>query len=557
MSTKQYETILGTFDEISAKTQDDRVDSIAAWTRASIEEIHKPTIALVSFNLNHIERFRVIKQFFGVEIPEEIVAMTDWEPICMILDYNESPALLNNGRNAGRQIWFGLPYESLKELRIAICDEVSLWSEWLELSNEIDMACLVINATMAMNQMERNWLQECGISFFEESELVLAITRMEQLNDNDDIQAVHKVVADSLKRIGASIKVFEKMEEALKWMTSLVQREDIQEKHDRRVVKNGIKGMTSQLKKLLDRVMIDSATIQSTADQLNRQQKDLESAGQFVVESILSNALNRLKIQLCDGIRDYGRQMAANIKKKIADVPLDQLETMDDKINRYISGSWEYYIKSMSVKAEAEMEVIAQKLAKQLETDVGMLISGLDESARRTVYRALGLIPDQMKTAGLTLVHPLTIIHDQNALTEVSVGTITDQLRKEIRNMMLISIPLFFVNPLLSVGSILVSGAYGKIKTNRELKDILSEMAEQTERACFHNAESIVHRVEENFNDEIQAGSIHIQSVYRNLIQQIENRLIELNNSQEAKIALQGYLNDQITVVFPDFRANL
>lgn len=557
MSTKKYNDILDRFDEIAEKAQDTNVDSIAAWGRASVENEHKPTIAFVSFNLNHADRFHMLKQFFGMEMPEEFIKLIEGEPVCLILDYNESEALLNDQTSGGNYILFGMPVEALKDYRIAICDEIQSGSEWLELSNEIDIACLVVNATMAMNQMERIWLKECAASFFEEDELALTITRMEQLNEDADADTIRKVVADSMKRIGVSLKVFENVKESLEWMTHSIKDASIQEKHDKRVVRNAVNIMESRLKYLIDGVVVDTATIQSAIGQLEKQQKSLELAGQLAAESILCNAMNSLKTQLCDGIRDYGRQMAANIKKKVENSPLDQLENMDDKINGYVSGSWEYYIKSMSAKADTEIEAIAQKLTKQMETDAGVLVSELDESARRTVYNALGLTSDQMEAESSALIASRSIIPGRNTLTEINVGTVTDQLRRETRNMMLLSIPLFFVNPLISVGNIFVAKTYGKFKSDSELEGIRSEMIKQIESACFDNAESMIRQVELCFEKEIRTGSINIKSAYNSIIHKMETSLNELNDSQAEKMTLKSYLNDQIAVAFPSFLNNL
>lgn len=557
MSAKKYNNILDKFDEIAEKTQDDNVDSIAVWVRESVEKEHKPTMALVSFNLNHAERFHMVRQFFGIEIPKEIVQLVDGEPTCLILDYNETTALLNDYISGRRHILFGMPVETLKNYRIAICDEVQSDNEWFELSNEIDMACLIINATMAMNQMERTWLKECAVTFFEENELVLMISRMEQLNEDEDVDTVHKVIKDSLERIGVSLKVFENAKESLDWMIYSIKDISIQEKHDKRVVRNAVNVMDKRLKYLVDSVVISSITIQSSIGQLKKQQKSFELAGQLAAESIFYNDMNNLKIRLCDGIRDYGRQMAANIRKKIENSPFDQLEKMDDKINGYVSGSWEYYIKSMFEKTDMEMEAIAQKLTKQMETDAGVFVSELDESARRTVYNALGLTSIQIEAESPELIAPRSLIHGKNVFTEINVGTITDQLRKETRNMMLLSIPLLFVNPMISLGNIFVAKAYGKIKTESELEGIRSEMIKQIEGICFDNAESMVHQVESSFDEETRTGSINIKSAYNSIIHKLETSLNELNDSQAEKIALKSYLNDQITVVFPEFLNNL
>lgn len=556
MNRKEYGNVIKILDEIAVKTQDSKTDDIASWVRTSLEEEHKPTMALVSFNLNHTDRLNILKHFFCIELPKEITEMIDGEPTCLILDYHDTPALLGDQRTTGTRIVFGVPFEALRNFRIVICDEIRSKAEWLALSNEIDTACLVVNATMAMNEMERTWIKECATPFFAENEFALLITKMEQLNEEEDIQDVRKIVADSLKRLNVSIRVFETIEDSLEWMSGSLHSCAVQENHDRRVVKNGLNAMSVHLKYLMNNIVIDAAAIQSAIDQLKRQQKTLELAGLLAAESILTNALNKLKIQLCDGIRDYGSQMAANIQKKVKNTPLEQLAAMSEKINGYVSGSWDYYIKSMSAKTDAEIEAIAQKLTKQMEMDAGKLISELDESARKTVYSALGLSWASKGTTNTTFIDPSMIQH-RNALTEINIETITNQLRRETRNMMLLSIPLFFVNPLVSLGNIFVAKIYGKFKTNSELNDIRSEIAVQIEKACFDNAESFAHQVELCFDDEIRTGSLNIKSAYNHLVQQIENSLIELRNSQEERIALKEYLSNQVNVVFSGFMPDI
>lgn len=555
MDSTKYSNIIKMLDDTAEKTQDAKIDEITSWVHKSLEEEHKPTLALVSFNLNHADRVNMLKKVFDIEIPKDIVHMIDGEPACLILDYCESPALLNENGIVGDRITFGVPSEQLVNCRIAICDELHSKDMWLELSSEIDAVCLLINATMAMNQMERNWIKECAAPFYDDKDIAVVITKMDRLNEEEDAQAVRQAVRGSLERLNVTYKTYEDESETLAQLDERLVREYDREARDRRVIKNGIQALTEHLKYVMDSVVIDSATIQGTIEQLEKQQKSLELAGQFATESILCNALNQLKSKICDGIRDYGRQMAANIKKKIEASPLDQLETMDDKINGYVSGSWEYYIKSMSKKADEEIEVIAQRLAKQMELDAGKMVSDLDESARRTVYSALGLSTNS--APGTALIDPRSIVQKNGSLSEISVGTVTDQLRKETRNMMLLSIPLFFVNPLVAVGNIFAAKVYGKYKTNSELSDIRSEMAKQVEQSCFDHSEAIVQQVTLSFDDEIRTGSINIKSAYNGLIRQIQDSLSQLQVSQGEKAELKNYLSNLVNVAFPGVLSNL
>lgn len=543
---RKQDEIIGIFDEIAEKTQDVKADEIAGWVRMSLEKEHKPTMALVSFNLNHGERFSMLKEHFGVEIPEEIRQMISGEPACLILDYQETPVLLNESDMTGSRILFGVPCEALKDYRIAVCDGIQSKEEWLELSNEMDEICLVVNATMAMNQMERTWLRDCAKDLFAAEELVLLITKLGQLNEEEDVLAVRGIVEDSLKRLELSPRVWEKEPDALEWMSCRLKEQSVKERHDRRVGKNAWNAMRRQMQYLIDSAGVDTAAIQSAMEQLKKQQDKLELAGRLASESILCNAMNRLKAQLCEGIRDYGRQMSGNIRKKVEASPLDQLDQLEDKINGYISGSWDYYLKSMSSRVDTEIEAIAEKLTRQMETDAGVLIADLDESARRTVYSALGLAVGSLEHEGNIGIASGFRLRGRNSLTEINVGTVTDRLRKETRNMMLLSIPLFFVNPLVSLGNVMAARAYGKLRTDQEMKDIRSEMAKKVEKVCYDNAELLVQQAELGFDDQIRTGSLNITSAYRNLVQQMEDSLAKLESSQQEKLALKEYLNHQM-----------
>ena len=88
--------------------------------------------------------------------------------------------------------------------------------------------------------------------------------------------------------------------------------------------------------------------------------------------------------------------------------------------------------------------------------------------------------------------------------------------------------------------------AYGKLRTDQEMKDIRSEMAKKVEKVCYDNAELLVQQAELGFDDQIRTGSLNITSAYRNLVQQMEDSLTKLESSQQEKLALKEYLNHQM-----------
>ena len=536
-------------DEVALKAHDEQLNQLSAWVRSALEKTHKPSFALVSFNLNHSDRLRMIRNYCGIAVPEDNVKLIEGEPTCLILDYNETPRLLREEATATDRLELGLPFECLKNYRVIICDEIQSEEEWLALTAEIDACSLVVNATMAMTQSERTWLSSCAKQMFAANEIAIVLTKINFLNNEEDIEEVRLSVMNTLTRFGMDTKVFESESAAFEWMLDSLRAPGIQERYDVRILQNALTAAQKRIRALLDTATIDASTIQSTLEQLNKRRQYLELAGQMAAESVLANSLNSLKAQLCDGIRDYGRQMAQNIKNKVENTPLDQLESIEDKINGFISGSWDYYIKSMMSKAVEETEAISKKLVKQIEIDAGSMIVELDESARRTLYSSLGLSDFSTEFEGEITLDRRPLSGSERA--EVSVGAITDHLRKETRNMMLLSIPLLFVNPLASVGTVFAAKAYGKFKLKNELTDIRSEMVGQVEKACYESSEHIAKQVEQNIEDEIRTGSISIKSAYGNLVSQIESSLDELKKSQDEKAALKDYLNNVLNVVFP------
>lgn len=551
MDAQKYHEVTNVCDLIAAKTQRAEMTALAARVHHALEQEHKPTMALVSFNMNHSERFDMVKGYAGVEIPPELVSMVEGEPACIILDYSQKPTLLSNGAS-DNIIIYGLPCEKLMAHRIAICDEIKPKERWLALADEIDIACLLVNATMAMNQVERTWLGECGQPLFWENEPVLAMVGMNLLNNAEDVQAVTEVVSAALKRLQMSTKVFDRPQDAMTWMEDFLNGEPIQESRARRIAKNGLTAMSELVRDFMNTAVVDGDTIETAVSQLEKQRKSLEMAGELASESILFNELNRLKVMATETIRDYGRRMAEDIKAQVETYPLEQLGTVDETVNRNAAEAWDSIIKSMSATTDAELAKVAARLTEQMEHDAGTLISQLDEPARRAVYSAISF-----RSAAADGNAAQMSVRTPAEYAGVNVGELTGQLRRETRNMMLLSIPLLLVNPWVAIGNIFASKAIGKFRTDSELKSARADMAAQIDSMCVENAEVIVRYMESEFDRQIREGRQNVKAAYAELIKHLEENLYRLKNEQGQKGAAWDVLEEQIRVVIPALMTQL
>ena len=123
--------------------------------------------------------------------------------------------------------------------------------------------------------------------------------------------------------------------------------------------------------------------------------------------------------------------------------------------------------------------------------------------------------------------------------------------------MMLVSIPLLFVNPLFAVGSIVASKFIGKFRTDSELKNARADMAKQIENLCAANSEVVVQNVEASFDRQIQEGSQNVRAAYNNLINRLENELNGMKAQQGQKTEVKRFLEEQLQSVIPSLQSQI
>lgn len=550
MDEQNGRTAVSVCDGLAAKTGDAALGASARLLHKALEQEHKPTMALVSFNMNHAERFEIIKNFGGAAVPEELTARVKGEPACIIFDYSKKPVMLREG--ADGILTYGLPCDVLKAHRIAVCDEIKAKEKWLALSDEIDVACLLVNATMAMNQVERTWLHDCGIPLFRENQPVIAVVGTQLLNSEEDVQAVNQAVDAALRRLELNTQVYADPVEALRAMDAFLSGPQIAESHARRVTLNCLTEAEARAKGILEGTAGQAAAVDAAVTKLEEQRNTLEMAAQLASESILFNELSRLKVMATESIRAYGRQMADDIKYKVETYPTDQLSGIDETLYGYAAEGWNVCIQSVTATTDKELARVQQQLIEQMERDAGALISRLDEPTRRTVYNAVnfGAPNAPINAAGMAMRAPAEF-------SGLNVNDITHSLRKETRNMMLLSIPILFVNPLLAVGNVIVSGVIGKYRTDSELKTARADIAKQIEMMCVENAEAIVRYTQDGFDRQMQEGAQNIRAAYDGLLTQLEGDLRRMKAQQGQNAAVNGYLAEQVQSVIPELLRQL
>ena len=543
-----FDDVINACSLTSEKAQDAEISELTNFLHASLGEDNKPAAALAGFPLNHSDCWELVSSFTGTEIPSELKVMTEGQPSCIIFDYSDKPGFINSSET-GDTIIYGLPSEKLKAQRVAIIDSVTSAERWLELSRNLDAICLCVNATMAMNQSERVWLEGFAQNAYSDGNLYIALTKVNSLNTEEEAEQVHDTVSGFLRRHNIKAQILTEPEQAMNIMQDFLSKHDAKEIHGRRVSLVVLKAITERARRFVDEVLADDESIAGALRQLDKQKRSLELSGKAAADGVLSSLMNGLMAEVCDGVRDYGRQMAGSINSYIAKASMEKLEDIDDKINSYINGTWEEYFTRKGSEIDKKFSDIAARLTDQMDIDAGELIAGLDEQARRTIYAALNL-------EAPLVIEGISSDAKHNPST-VSVSEITDNLRRETRNMMMLSIPLLFVNPMMSAGNLVAAKLIEKFRMSGKLEEVRSELKGQVEDVCFANAENIVRQIQQSFRDETARASENVRSAYTGLVSRIEDDIARLKAESGRRAEARAFLLKQLNETYPALEAEL
>lgn len=548
MNLKNYEAIIASCHQMSETAEDAQISDRAAWVEAELSLNHKPSLALISFNPNVTELTGLAEAFCGCAIPPEIEESLAGRSVCLTIENGFAPSLnVETGGGPGMErLTFCSPCPALGKRRVLLCSGVCSLEAWLALSGEADALCLTVNAMMAMSQKEREWMNGAAKHLYAGAPLAVCISMLDRLNSPQDAEAVCDLTAGTLRRAGLQAELLKTPESLTAWGNAALSGEDLQERRVRRVVKNGLQDLARQMARLSQATQISAVSIRSAMDQLERQSEKLTLAGQLAAESIVYNTVSQWKMQAVESVHAYGTEMLRNIEKELRSVPAERLETMDKKIADYMSGAWQYFLASVSKEMNVQLEGFYQNLTNRMESDAGILVSNLDETTRQTVYEALNLSEKSWVSGELG---PMK--------ARVEVGGITEKLSRETRNMMLLSVPLLFINPIISVGNIFAARFVGKLRRNDRLEDCRSKLAADVESICRENMQELTARMEAAFDEAMAQGAENVRQAYDGLIETLQKELGQLEQRQAREREKQAYYKEQAEREIPAMLSRL
>ena len=131
-------------------------------------------------------------------------------------------------------------------------------------------------------------------------------------------------------------------------------------------------------------------------------------------------------------------------------------------------------------------------------------------------------------------------------------GSTVDRLRKETRNLMLLSVPLLFVNPILSVGNLAAAKLIGTFREYNQREEYRKQMMTQIESMCLNQARDFDQRIRAAFDGALYDGMENVKKAYGSLTAKLLESLSELEQRQASQTQLRAWLTIQADRVLPD-----
>lgn len=561
MLKERYTQIVTVCEQMAETAGDIQISRQLRHTRQLLEQEHLPTIALVGMGPTGRSLLDAAAAICRMEMPDSIREAFAAGPACLTLENGERETLCRvgaegnvqianagvRGENAGAvdELLCTIPCDRLHSRRLLLCGGVEGHDAWVRLLENTDAVILRLNATSAMNQTERSWIDNELLPLYGRQRIAVWVDLLDQLNTEEDRNDVMENIQKALGKRELDTPVFSAVGEAEGWAAGELERTDVWDQHVRKALKICLSTIQSRIDEIRSLGAVDEEIMAKARRQLESQRSRLELAGEVAADTTVANAYAKMKIDAKAGVRDFNLQAVASICSKIDEASLEELETLEPKIQAYLRGVWERYQQELNEKLEEESQKCYALLMERMEKDAGSMLDQLDEDTRRVMQAAMGGSGAQQ---GGTVVRPNWEYQGSNSLTK---------LKTETRNLMLLSIPLAFASPVLSLALIFGVRHYRKTQTEKRGDDFRDALKDQVKASCEETVEEICREVDRTFDSAGGQMAASVREAYNGLTDTLIRQLQELYEQQRGLMARIDALHQMQSVTIPSLICSL
>ncbi|GEM_PF-6296347 len=528
--------LIDRIEKILAPLEDKMLSESVMTAKENLNSEQIPSALLVSFSLDMWRLLIIASQVCGWH-PEENLKNFFRHTVFLSLEYDDEVQLYHRidgtaepvgNKTDEPELLLTLPCSFLKKSRLLLCGNPDAVSDWKTILSQQDAVCLITNAVAAMNLYEKNWIAQTWLPFADQESSMIYIAELDKLNadEEDEARQVSDSVRNTVKRIHVKLQIAEKIQQIPDFLHQVFRQEEetLRVRRSQHILKNCLAEIDRRLAELCKIKNEDIHQLEEAVKQFSAVQEKIKTAGQVAADIVLCNAFVEIRSNLLESIRAYNSDMKKHIREKIISCSNEELDDIAETLTKYIRVCWGYYIAEADRIIAENIEQTMEMLIKQFDQDIARMYADVDKTTLNVI--------ENMPPAVLLHQTEKYWITDEVQWIRTKESPV-ERLRKNTRNILLLSVPCIIVNPAFGAavfaGVSLFSHQYQKFAARQYRELLLKEI----ETVCSSYCSQIAEQMEEALKSSEEESCVNIRILYENLANYIVSGLKEKIRQQE------------------------
>lgn len=387
---------------------------------------------------------------------------------------------------------------------------------------------LLTNAEMPLARVQKEWFEECVADHYDLDRFSVYISGLENLLDEKQEDEVFNYVKTYFQAFAQGDSIAIIRDAALRLGEPVLDRSKT--KAEKCALRNLVREIEPILEHELECAGVSAEEFDRVASELQTLSWQFLDAGEVSANNVLSNQISAIIDAVSKSAEEYSDSMYCSIKRTI--LGAKEIDDVESRIAPYMERSWEYFSSETSKQLSKDFERIQLNLTQRMEQDIEALLQKLDVKAQST----LGQIFDNNIPAVSEIRYAPTSFASAESAEKLK------NISRNARNLMILSVPLLFVSPTLSVVTLLGGGIYSKLEKKTEDCNYRKELDANVEKACKNARRTAVEFFAKTLDGERQRMKQLVMEGYQNLLDGFQKELrsrkeqVDKNNARAAEL---------------------
>ena len=376
---------------------------------------------------------------------------------------------------------------------------------------------LLTNATMPLTNVQKGWIDSFVKEGFDLKRFAVYIAHTEKLLEDSQETEVVDYVRTYLDQYSTDIPIF--YDESA--VTEFVSSDNADQYAEAKVntVLNMIREIDVVLENEIKSLSLKEEEYTRISREISRMSAAFVHAGELSANNVLGNHISEIIDAIDKSAEEYSNEMFDSIKQTI--LSAKDIDDVEEKIAPYMEKSWEFFAKETSVQISKDFNELNIKLTQRMETDVEDMVKTLDMNAQSVIAE---------------FVNDTDSMYFPVSSYEQASDEARNAVKRNARNLIILSIPMLFISPTLSVATILGSGIYSKLGNKQEDKKYRDELIDHVGSACRKARKDAIGSFENTLQEEQERMKGLVLEGYQNFLNLILQNLEERRQNADASV---------------------